>query len=148
MKYLAIFLILVSILGFSNAITTQHIDARIYCGGNCQNSTKTSDISINVNECKWFPIEDTCGFPLPFFTATPKSLSPDLTYTVTASIGCNMKAILTRTVEIGVCNTFTEDGYQFSILADPPQDGASNSNSLKPIILLSILVVFIVSLIL
>ncbi|KAM9987819.1 hypothetical protein ACTFIZ_003190 [Dictyostelium cf. discoideum] len=147
MKYLAIILILVSILSFSNAIATKHINARIYCGGNCQNSTKTSDITINVNECTLFSQEDTCGFPLPYFTAIPTS-SLDLTYSVYASFGCNIMQVSKKIVNIGVCNTFTEGGFQFSILADPPQEGASNSNSLKPIILLSVLVTLIVSLML
>ncbi|KAM9974647.1 hypothetical protein ACTFIW_008106 [Dictyostelium discoideum] len=147
MKYLAIILILVSILNFSNALATKHINARIYCGGNCQNSTETSDITINVNECTLFPKEDTCGYPLPYFTAIPTS-SLDLTYVVTTSFGCNLMQVSKKTVNIGVCNTFKEGGFQFSIFADPPQEGASNSNSLKPIILLSVLVILIVSLIL
>ncbi|KAN0038716.1 hypothetical protein ACTA71_000902 [Dictyostelium dimigraforme] len=140
MKFLAIVLILVSILGLSNAYTTQHINARIYCGGNCGNSTKTSDISITVNECRAFPKEDTC--------ATPASVYPQLVYNVVASFGCSSIQASSDQVIIGVCNTFTKSGYQFSIMAESPADGpASSSNSLKPIVLLSALVFLIVSLV-
>ncbi|KAN0019567.1 hypothetical protein ACTFIU_002783 [Dictyostelium citrinum] len=150
MKFLAVFLILISILGLSSAVQIQHINAKVYCGAGCSNPTY-SDVSVNVNQCIVLPEQKTCGFALPYILVSPRTTFPNITYTVTASIGCNMFPLQTYQAVIGVCNSYQISGVQFSILADLPEDGeaTNSSNSLKPkIVFFSALLVFIISLIL
>ncbi|KAM9995527.1 hypothetical protein ACTFIY_001712 [Dictyostelium cf. discoideum] len=146
MKFLAILLILISILGLSSAIKLQHINARIYCSRGCSNP-KYADVSINVNECAVLPKEATCDYALPYITVSPFS-NFNSSYTVSASIGCGMFSLTSHTANIGVCNSYTISGVEFSVYADPPIDGASSSSSLKPMVLFSAFVFFIISLIL
>ncbi|EAL62733.1 hypothetical protein DDB_G0289411 [Dictyostelium discoideum AX4] len=147
MKFLAILLILISILGLSSAITVQHINARIFCGRSCSNPEYT-DISINVNQCTVLSKEATCNYALPYITVSPNINSLNSSYIVSASIGCGMATLTSKTAYIGICNPYTISGVEFSVYADPPIDGASSSNSLKPMVLFSAFVFFIISLIL
>ncbi|KAM9974646.1 hypothetical protein ACTFIW_008105 [Dictyostelium discoideum] len=147
MKFLAILLILISILGLSSAIKMQHIDARIYCSRGCSNPEYT-DISINVNQCAVLPKEATCGYALPYITVSPNVNSRNSSYIVSASIGCGMFSLTSEEAFIGTCNSYTISGVDFSVYADPPIDGASSSHSLKPMVLFSAFVFFIISLIL
>ncbi|KAK5579258.1 hypothetical protein RB653_008939 [Dictyostelium firmibasis] len=148
MKFLAIFLILVSILSFSNAFKIQHTNARVYCGNTC--SGPYSDVSININQCTILSEELTCGYALPYLTASLRTSSPSYSYSVSASFACGRaEALFQDVVTVGQCNTYTVSDVQFSILADPPTEGeASSSNSLKPIALFSTLLILIISLIL
>ncbi|KAM9987820.1 hypothetical protein ACTFIZ_003191 [Dictyostelium cf. discoideum] len=146
MKFLAIFLILVSILGLSNAIqNTQHINAKVYCNKGCS-STTYNDVSININQCTLLPKESTCDYALPYILVSPLSNS---SYTVSAQIACDRYNLASYKAIVGQCNSYFIDEIEFSIYAYPPVDGAASSSSnLKPIALFSAFVIFIVSLVL
>ncbi|KAN0024401.1 hypothetical protein ACTFIV_008807 [Dictyostelium citrinum] len=146
MKFLAILLILVSILGYSNA-KDQYIKTKVYCGAGCVGNDY-KEIEINVSECTLFEPEQTCGYALPYLTATPIQNVPK-NYSVVTSIGCKSIEISNDVATVGVCNTYTFSDITFSIFPNEPEEGkASSSSFLKPVALLATMIILIVSLIL